>query len=249
MNSLLSLWAWFELGLVALGGFLIQLLLAPLTLPWDKKREVEGRTFRNTTIMVTRLSPFWHFKPYGDVPARIRGNTVVVGNHESNADVFLVSQLPWGMKWLGKASLFRIPVVGWSLHLAGYIPVERGEADSAHTAMARCKEWLARGMPVMIFPEGTRSETDDLLPFKDGAFRLAIESGAELLPIAISGTRRALPKHSWRFQRAAALVAAGTPIPTKGKQLSDIEQLKGAARQQILALRAKLRAELTPAQD
>jgi 1-acyl-sn-glycerol-3-phosphate acyltransferase len=165
---------------------------------------------------------------------------VVVSNHESNADPFLISHLPWEMKWLGKASLFKIPVVGWMMWMAGDIPVHRGDRDSATGAMARCKEWLAKGMPVMIFPEGTRSKTDELLPFKDGAFRLAIEAQADVLPLAVSGTRRALPKHSWRFATSRGLVTVGTPISTKGMTLADVERLKDLARTQILALRAGL---------
>src|SRR4051794_8741671 len=103
------------------------------------------------------------------------------------------------MKWLSKASMFTVRVAGWSLGLAGDIPVKRGDQDSAKGAMARCRAWLERGAHVMMFPEGTRSRTNELLPFKDGAFRLAIETGAAVLPIAVSGTRKALPKSSWRF--------------------------------------------------
>ena len=114
------------------------------------------------------------------------------------------------------------------------------ERVAALQAMAVCKRWLDKGMPVMIFPEGTRSKTEELLPFKDGAFRLAIETGADVLPMAVSGTRRALPKHSWRFASSLGLVTVGTPISTKGMTLEDLERLKAMAREQILALRATL---------
>ncbi|EAU62069.1 1-acyl-sn-glycerol-3-phosphate acyltransferase [Stigmatella aurantiaca DW4/3-1] len=124
--------------------------------------------------------------------------------------------------------------------LAGDIPVTRGDQNSAKGAMAQCVRWLAKGVPVMIFPEGTRSKTDELLPFKDGAFRLAIEQGADILPLAVSGTRRALPKHSWRFATSRGLVTVGTPISTQGMTLADVERLKALARDQILALRSTL---------
>jgi 1-acyl-sn-glycerol-3-phosphate acyltransferase len=194
-----------------------------------------------------RLNPFWKFAIHG-TPVPPAPLTVVVSNHESNADPFIISYLPWEMKWLGKASLFKIPVVGWSMWLAGDIPVRRGEKDSALQAMAICKRWLDKGMPVMIFPEGTRSKTEELLPFKDGAFRLAIETGADVLPMAVSGTRRALPKHSWRFATARALVTVGTPISTKGMTLADVERLKTLARDQIVQLRDQLKP-LTSAGD
>ncbi|MBZ4419860.1 1-acyl-sn-glycerol-3-phosphate acyltransferase [Myxococcus sp. RHSTA-1-4] len=240
MNALLSIWTWIEIGLVALVGFFVQLALAIVTWPFERRRHVTGRCFRLVGVTAAKLTPFWRFGVHGDVPARVAPNTVVVSNHESNADPFLISHLPWEMKWLGKASLFKIPVVGWMMWMAGDIPVHRGDRDSATGAMARCREWLAKGMPVMIFPEGTRSKTDELLPFKDGAFRLAIEAQADVLPLAVSGTRRALPKHSWRFATSRGLVTVGTPISTKGMTLADLEKLKDLARTQILALRAGL---------
>ncbi|MFL5353329.1 lysophospholipid acyltransferase family protein [Archangium sp.] len=238
MNALLSMYAWLETGLVALTGFCLQAPLA-LTWPFDKRKVLTGRAFRLIGVTAARLNPFWKFGVHG-TPTRPSGRTVVVSNHESNADPFLISFLPWEMKWLGKASLFKIPVVGWSMWLAGDIPVRRGEKDSALEAMATCARWLDKGMPVMIFPEGTRSKTDELLPFKDGAFRLAIETGADVLPLAVSGTRRALPKHSWRFATSRALVTVGKPISTQGMTLADVERLKELARTQILELRASL---------
>jgi len=241
LNAVLSAWAWLELGGVVLAGFLVQLVLAVITWPFDRRKLVTGRFLRLIGVTIAKLSPFWHFAVEGPAVAPSR-KTVVVGNHESQADPFLVSYLPWEMKWLAKASLFRIPVVGWSLWLAGDVPVRRGEQESARGAMSICRRWLDRGVPVMIFPEGTRSQTDELLPFKDGAFRLAIEAGADVLPVALVGTRKSLPKHSWRFQRAEARVTVGTPIATAGMTLADMPRLKDLAREQILRLRAQLAA-------
>ncbi|NPC70249.1 1-acyl-sn-glycerol-3-phosphate acyltransferase [Corallococcus sp. AB004] len=241
MNALLSIWTWLEVALVALVGFFIQLTLFILTFLFDKRRYVAGRCFRLVGVTAAKLTPFWRFGVHGNVPDRVAPNTVVVSNHESNADCFLISFLPWEMKWLGKRSLFKVPVVGWMMSLAGDVSVERGDRDSATGAMARCKEWMLKGMPVMIFPEGTRSKTDELLPFKDGAFRLAIEMQADVLPLAVSGTRLALPKHSWRFATSRGLVTVGTPISTKGMTMDDVESLKNQARAQIEALRASLK--------
>jgi 1-acyl-sn-glycerol-3-phosphate acyltransferase len=240
MNALLSIWTWLEIALMTLVGFVIQLVLAVFTWPFDRRKVITGRSLRLVAVVASKLSPYWRFGMHGPLPQRMPSRTVVVSNHESNADPFLISHLPWEMKWLGKASLFKIPVVGWSMWLAGDIPVTRGDQDSAKGAMAQCARWLEKGMPVMVFPEGTRSKTEELLPFRDGAFRLAIEMGADVLPLAVSGTRRALPKHSWRFARARGLVTVGTPISTQGMTLADVERLKAMAREQILALRESL---------
>lgn len=237
---LLSFWTWFEIALCAIVAFFGQLALLLVTLPFDRRRLISGRYLRLMAVAASRLTPFWHFRIYGDVPRRFEGPTVFVSNHESQADPFLISMLPWEMKWLAKASLFRIPIVGWSLALAGDIPIRRGEGSSAKEALDRCKQWLERGVPVIIFPEGTRSPDGNLGRFKDGAFRLALDCNAQIVPIAVCGTRKALPKHSWKFGLTRAFVAVGTPIVTAGRGPGDIETIKGEVRAQIEALRAKM---------
>ncbi|MFZ1109837.1 MAG: lysophospholipid acyltransferase family protein [Rhodomicrobium sp.] len=245
-RTLLSIWTWFEIAFCAFAGFFILLALAAVTLPFDRRRLIVGRCFRLVGVTAARLTPFWSFGVYGEIPARIEGRTVFVSNHESQADPFLISFLPWEMKWLGKASLFKIPFVGWNMALAGDIPIHRGAGRSARDAMERCKQWLERGVPVIFFPEGTRSPDGKLGPFKDGAFKLAIDSGAQIVPIAVCGTRKALPKHSWKFGFTRALVAVGAPIPTIGRGAGDLEAIKGEARAQIEALRAQMLPLLAP---
>ena len=237
MQTLASLWSWLAIMLVVVVGFFLQAVLAIFTLPFDRRRYVCGRFFRLEAVVSSWLVPTWHFGVHG-APRAPAGRTVVVSNHESNADPFLISHLPWEMKWLGKASLFTTPIIGWSMWLAGDIPVHRGEKSSAASAMALCARWLERGVPVMIFPEGTRSLDGKMLPFKNGAFRLALETGADVLPIAVSGTRESLPKHSWKFGSARARVTVGRPIPTAGLSL---EALKTQAREQIEELLRELR--------
>lgn len=236
MNAVLSALAWAELAAVAIGGFFVQVPLFVVTAPFDPGRKVAGRWLRLQAVAVAKLSPFWDFRVHGELP-RLTRKTVVVSNHVSNADAFLISHLPWEMKWLGKASLFKVPVVGWGMWLAGDVPVRRGDRMSGRGALDLCAKWMERGVPVMIFPEGTRSETGELGAFKDGAFRLAIETGADLLPVAVAGTRRALPKHSWKFARSKGVVTVGRPIPTTGMTVKDdLDRLKAEARAQIEAL-------------
>ena len=237
----LAIWTWFELCLFSLLCFLVLVPLALLTWPFDRNRVITGSLYRRTAVLISRMTPLWDFQVVGPAPARKPGCTVVVSNHCSQADPFLISGVPWEMKWLGKAALFRVPIMGWSMSLAGDIPVERGQKASAMDAMARCAQYLKRGMPVMIFPEGTRSLTEEMGPFKDGAFQLAITTGADILPLAVHGTASALPVHDWRFGRARARVAIGDPISTAGMSLEDIPHLKQLVREEIEALRARLR--------
>ena len=243
MGPLASVWAWVAIVSVVLFGSPVQIAVALVTVPFDRRRIVAGRFLRGMGVWAAKLVPGWDFGVSGPVPRDLPRRLVVVSNHESQADPFLLSHLPWEMKWLSKSSIFRIPLFGWSMWLAGDIPIRRGKSSSAGHALQHCAAWLDRGVPVMIFPEGTRSKDGNLLPFKDGAFRLAIEEHASLLPMAVRGTHDALPKHSWRFGRAHARVAVGEPISTEGLGPGDLEALKAQARAQIEALRQRLAAE------
>ena len=221
-------------------GFLLQILVLTFTFGRDRNRMLSGRIFRRSAVVSAKLNPLWKFSLLGDAPRRL-GPMVVVSNHCSHSDSFLISHVPWEMKWIGKSSLFRIPIVGWSMSLSGDIALKRGERSSIEDTMAACKAYLSRGVPVILFPEGTRSETDEMLPFKDGAFRLAVEAGVPVLPIAVDGTRMALPKHDWRFGGCTAMVTVGEPISTEGVDPENLEPLKMLARSRITDLRDTIR--------
>ncbi len=244
-RTLWSVWSWLAIGSTIIVGLPVMSLLYVVTLPFDRRRYVTGRAFRIIGVVASKLTPMWRFGVDGELPAHKPRRVVCVSNHCSAADPFLLSYLPWEMKWLSKASNFKIPIVGWMLTLAGDVSVERGTRQSAKTAMAQCRAWLDRGMPVMIFPEGTRSKDGQLLPFKDGAFRLAIEAGADILPMAVVGTESALRKHDWRLQHARAAVRVGEAICTNGMSLDDVDELKQQVRQRIEQLREELARHLS----
>jgi 1-acyl-sn-glycerol-3-phosphate acyltransferase len=241
-QSVVSAWTWLVLALCIVTWFPLMLLLWLLTAPFDRGRYAVGWLFRRIGPAVATLNPLWQFRTAGEFPADPRRPYVVVSNHESFADILLISHLPWEMKWLSKAELFRVPVLGWMMQLAGDVPVKRGFGPSAIEAMTRCREILGRKVSVMIFPEGTRSPTSELLPFKDGAFRLAIEAGVPILPLAVSGTGPALPKHDWRFNRSAATVRVLSPVETAGLTVEQVPELRERVRQLIVDARDALRA-------
>ncbi|HEU5041768.1 MAG TPA: lysophospholipid acyltransferase family protein [Gemmatimonadales bacterium] len=241
-QSLVSAWTWLVLTACVLIWFPLMLLLRLATAPFDRGRYAVGYLFRQIGPVVATLNPLWRFRTTGLMPADPRRPYVVVSNHESFADILLISHLPWEMKWLSKAELFRVPILGWMMQLAGDVPVKRGFGPSAVEAMMRCREILASKVSVMIFPEGTRSPTMELLPFKDGAFRLAIEAGVPILPLAVSGTGPALPKHDWRFGRSTATVRVLEPVETAGLTLEQVPEVKDRVRRMIVDARDALKA-------
>ena len=157
------------------------------------------------------------------------------------ADVYLLALLPWEMKYLSKDSVFRIWLLGWEMKVAGDIPLTRGDKESARRAMLEMRQRLLDKSSVVVFPEGTRSADGSLAKFSDGAFRLAIDLGIDIVPLAISGTETALPKHSLVFQRTTAAVEVLPPVSTSGLTAADAPALAERVRGEIArALKVEL---------
>lgn len=233
MQRLVSLWVWGATAVVALVWLPVMALLYALTVAFDPGRYAVGRLFRRAAVVSVALNPWWRFRASGIRIRDPRRPYVAVSNHESMADIFLISHLPWEMKWLSKEAIVRIPIMGWLMRMAGDIAVRRGDPDSRSAALEACRDRLSKRVSVMIMPEGTRSPTDELLPFHDGAFRLAVETGCPVLPIAVAGTRDALPKGSLLVSRSRAEVRVLPPIETDGLALADVPELRERVRTQI----------------
>ena len=240
---MLSIWAWFVLGVVILVTVPLVAIIRLVTAPFDPGRYLAGRTFRMIGVVHEKLNPLWRFRVTGRVPADPRRPYVVVANHESFVDILLICHVPMEMKWMSKSEFFKIPMLGWAMRLAGDIRLDRGDKKSGARALAECRDRLDKRVSVMIFPEGTRSKTGELGEFKDGAFRVAIQSGVPILPLAVLGTRDALIKHDWRFGYSRAEVRVLDPISTDGLTKADVESLRDRAREVIAAALDDMRAE------
>lgn len=245
--SVVGLYAYVAFFLLLI-AFLPAVALAALLHRRDPTRRIPGRWVRRLGKACGSAMPLWRFRVEGDVPPGIRERAcVVVSNHESSADPFLLSRLPWDMRWVAKAELFRLPVAGWILRCGGDVPIRRGRGGSVRAMLEACRHTLRHGLPVMLFPEGTRSPDGELLPFKDGAFELAIEAGVPIVPIALAGTRDCRPKGSLWFGRASATARILDPVETAGLTLEDVPALREEVRDRIGAEVASLRLELARA--
>jgi len=161
---------------------------------------------------------------------------VVMSNHQSVFDVIaLVATLPLSWRFVAKRELTRIPFFGWGLLAAGHIVIDRSQNERAVASLRRAAARVRAGTSVIIFPEGTRSATDEMRPFKSGGFHLAIQSGVPILPATVSGSRRITPRDSLRVESGRILVRYGTPIPTHDIEVGQREALKQAVRHAIEA--------------
>lgn len=181
-TCIMFVWTWF----------------AFLTVLVDRRR----RWFHLLTVCfwgwaVYALNPFWSLKVEGREKLPMDGKAVIVPNHDSLADILVCGALFRPFKFVSKKSVFSVPVLGWAMKMAGYIPLIRGNRDSVVAMFDACRRELEDGVPILMFPEGTRSEDGMVRPFKDGAFQLAVDTDSPVYPIILAGTRDALPKHGF----------------------------------------------------
>lgn len=160
---------------------------------------------------------------------------ILVSNHQSNFDIFaLLGYLPIQFRWTAKASLFRIPFLGWAMSRIGYIPIERESPKKAYKSMLQAAEKVKNGISVMIFPEGTRSPDGHLQPFKKGVFLIALKSQAPILPITIKGTNKIMRKGDWRTYPGNVQIIIDQPLETKHVSPMEEEVLSAKVRQIII---------------
>ncbi|HKF44504.1 MAG TPA: lysophospholipid acyltransferase family protein [Thermoanaerobaculia bacterium] len=229
----LSLLIWASYVAIVIAWTPLVLVFRLTTRASDPERVRVGRFFRRSAVLAGSINPFWRFRVVDDVHPDARRPYVFVANHRSNADAFLIVRLPWEMKLLAKRAVMRIPLLGWQMRQAGDVPVRRSDRESRRQAMEELRRRLDRKVSVFLFPEGTRSEDGTLGEFREGAFRLAIEAGVDVVPLAIRGTEECLPKHSLVFAPATATITVLPSVTTAGLRASDAPQLAARVREEI----------------
>jgi len=173
---------------------------------------------------------------------------VVVANHISGWDIFAIPvALPGPFSFVMKKELEKIPFFSHAWKAAGHLSVDRSNRHAAIESLRRAAERIRRdGKTVIMFPEGTRSRSGALLPFKKGAFMLAIEAGAPIVPAAISGSFEITPADSYRVRPRPVTVRFGEAVDTSAYSPAQVEQLIAEVRRRMLALGAQGEAEPAP---
>jgi 1-acyl-sn-glycerol-3-phosphate acyltransferase len=168
---------------------------------------------------------------------------IYVSNHSSMFDIWALSAtLPGSVRFLAKQELFKIPLLGPAMRAAGHIPIDRAARRKAFEAYDEVGKMIRAGFssPV-VFPEGTRSRTGELLPFKNAPFGLAIAAQVPIIPVYVHHTFEILPKGAWRLRPRPIRLLVGEPIETKGLQPADRERLRDRVRAAMVALQSKVR--------
>jgi len=240
MRLLLSLVYWGVFALSAIAIFPIALVVWLATRPFDRRGVVLHAFTSRWAWLYTLLNPAWRVRVDGREKFRPDQTYVVVANHQSLLDILVLFRLFRHFRWVSKIENFSIPIVGWIMRMNRYIELERGRAESVRRMLRACERALAEGNSLLIFPEGTRSETGALRPFKTGAFELARNARCPILPVVVHGTARALPKHGIVLQgrHAIRIEVLDEVPPDEFKEMSSAE-LAENVRERIAAALAR----------
>ncbi len=138
---------------------------------------------------------------------------VFVANHQSTIDIpVLFATVPADFVFVAKKALMYVPALGWYMWLARFVFVDRGNRKEAIASLEKAARQIRGGVSIAMFPEGTRSETLQVMPFKKGPFALAMKAGVPLIPVTIEGSGRLMPKNSWNITPGPIRVSIGAPI-------------------------------------
>ena len=220
-------WAWFVLTLPIL--FVPALVIFVITAPFDRRRITLHLYTCFWAQFLLASNPMWRVRVVGSRKIPWRKPVVIASNHASLIDILVLLRLYRPYRWVSKIENFKLPIIGWLMHLDGYVPLVRGNRESVVKMMEQCRALLRAGNSLMMFPEGTRSKTGELQPFKAGAFQLAAETGVPVIPVAVHGTHESLPKHGLILRdRMDAVVEVLDPIDPA--DFATVEDLSDATR-------------------
>ena len=236
-----SILTWFRTGFLIVAW----LPLLAISRLFDRDRALyrTGFLFRRLGKAITSANPAWRLHISGENISDPRRPYVVVSNHQSLADIPLISNLPWEMKWMGKVELFKLPIIGWMMRLAGDISVDRRNPRSGAQALIKAQRYLEQKCSVIIFPEGTRTLDGRMRQFTDGAFHLAIRAKVPILPLVIEGSRDCIPKNSWKFGKPSdILLKILPPVDTSSLNTDDAPALRDSVRTSMMRQIAEWRS-------
>ena len=194
---------------------------------------------------VNGISRFWAWMmlAVGGVSLKVNGLThlnpkqqyVFMVNHQSNFDIpVLIQSLPeFQLRWIAKRELLWVPLFGWAMWAARHIMVNRSDRSDALGVLKNARKQIARGISVVVFPEGTRTTDGHLLPFKRGGFLLAVKTKTPIVPVTINGSGRILPKGDWRIRPGEIEVTVGEPIAVENYRPETVRGLPAQVYERI----------------
>lgn len=212
-------------------------------------------------LILPIISVMVKFRFHNKAKMPTTGPIIITPNHFTNIDPIIIGVATWHMKrlprFMAKASILRIPVIGWVLRKSGQIPVERGGSTRSSTALKEARELVSKGRAVIVYPEGSLTRDPDMWPMrgKSGAVRLALELGIPIIPVAHWGTQQVMARYSKKinfFPRHTIDIAVGDAVDLSEFENKALDNTTlNAATEKVMsaitALVEELRHEKAPA--
>jgi 1-acyl-sn-glycerol-3-phosphate acyltransferase len=225
---------------VALVTFVVETIVlsivAVLSALWDRSGETVFKIAQFWSRLVLGV-PGVKLKVEQRTPLDPKRSYVFMGNHASMIDIWAVFiGAPVSFRFIAKKQLARIPLFGWAMWAGRFIFIDRQNAAAARRSIDEAARRIKAGQSVVIFPEGTRTRDGRLRPFKKGGFHLAIDSGADIVPMAIHGSRALMPRGAMLLRPGVVRLELGEPIPTAGLGAADRDRMLRLVRERIAAM-------------
>ncbi|EEA05527.1 1-acyl-sn-glycerol-3-phosphate acyltransferase protein, putative [Cryptosporidium muris RN66] len=251
LRIIVSIYIYMMIILAVIFGFITQVTFWILLFPYLLTNEyfkikIMGMAFRFwCNLLVVWLNPFWKVVIVRNPPKSYKPRrTILMSNHLSSADPWIIcsSHFPWELKYVYKADLIKIPIVGWVVQMTYDMPIyftgdKSGwgvKSGTTQLLFKRCTELQEIGFGQVVFPEGTRSKLRRLQPFRNGFFRFAIENKCEILPVVMHNNWTCWPLGETLMDIGTIYVAYGDPI--KLTEDTNIEELKEIVKNSMLDL-------------
>lgn len=206
----------------------LALLATVITSPFDSNRPLVFGITSFWSRLLIWINPYLNVTVQGKELLNHDKPVVYVVNHQSMLDILVMYFLKTRYRWVAKKELLRAPAIGWLMQLNKDIPFDRTKGKSALKMIENAKQTIHTGNSIIIFPEGTRSKNKQLQRFKDGAFKIAMETQSDIQPVIINGTGDAMPRNKYvfdHFQRIYIRVLKPVPYDTfRNKEIKDIRE-------------------------
>jgi 1-acyl-sn-glycerol-3-phosphate acyltransferase len=240
-----SIIAWITMAVTSLIITPFFLLVWITTFWWDRRRVATHMMGTFWAWHYQSLIPFWKLSLDGREKVPWSRPVVLISNHRSLIDILALYKLRRPFKWTSKSENFRLPFIGMVLSLTNSVRIKRDSYRSASQFLTNAEEEMKKGSSVLLFPEGTRSKTKEMRPFKEGAFLLAKKMECGIIPIVHTGSEKTFDRGSWVLKgRARIIIRVLDEIPASKVKEMDIEGLMIATREKMNTALKNLDKEL-----
>lgn len=232
--KLYSILAWTTMAITSLVITPFFLLVWLSTFWWDKRRLATHMMGTFWAWHYQSLIPFWKLRLEGRQKIPWNRPVVMVSNHRSLVDILALYKIRRPFKWTSKSENFRLPFIGMVLSLTNSVRIERESLRSGAQFLSQAETEMKKGSSILLFPEGTRSKTREMRPFKEGAFLLAKKQGCGIIPIVHTGSEKTFDKGSWVLKGKAPIhIRVLDEIPASEVERLDVKALMALVRERM----------------